>query len=57
MFVDFLPWIWEEDKLAHTAKLYAALTEAERARLGRLVELGEGSRVSPALLPGEYLRK
>jgi len=50
MFVDFLPWIWEEDKLAHTAKLYAALTEAERARLGRMVELGEGSRVSPALL-------
>jgi hypothetical protein len=42
MFVDFLPWIWEDDKLAHTAKLYTTLTEPERARLCRMVELGKG---------------
>ena len=40
MFVDFLPWIWDDDKLTHTAKLYASLTEPERTRLRKMVELG-----------------
>jgi len=40
MFVDFLPWIWDDDKLTHTAKLYASLTEPERVRVCRMVELG-----------------
>jgi hypothetical protein len=39
-FVDFLPWIWGDDKLSHTAKLYAALEERDRARAIRMVELG-----------------
>ena len=39
-FVDFLPWIWGEYKLPHTAKLYATLTDVERRRVVTMIENG-----------------
>ena len=39
-FVYFLPWIWGDDTPSHTAALYSALGEPERARHDQIVELG-----------------